>query len=341
MTVMKYKIRHTTAYHYAESVTHCYNLGYILPRETDNQQVLDTKITLTPKANEADVRLDYFKNRFYHFSIEVPHDHLDVTVHSQLEMIQGPTIPVEFPVTCQQAREYLAKAPEDRDLMAREFILESPFIKFSEDIITFAQPSFDDQRPLLASVLELTERIFTEFTYDPGFSNLSTPLKAVMEHKRGVCQDFAHLAIACLRALGFPARYVSGYLETVPPPGLQKLVGADATHAWFSAYIPELGWVDFDPTNNTIISSQHITTAWGRDYSDVPPLKGIVFGGGDSSVLSVEVDVNPERPEVEEEESSETTDQEPKSSKNTEKPSNSPASTTPQSSVDQSPDSDD
>lgn len=338
---MKYKIRHTTAYQYDESVTHCYNLGYILPRETDNQQVLDTKITLTPKANEADVRLDYFKNRFYHFSIEVPHDHLDVTVHSQLEMIRGPTIPIEFPVTCQQARECLAKAPDDKDLMAREFILESPFIKFSEDIVTFAQSSFDDQRPLLESVLELTERIFTEFTYDPGFSNLSTPLRAVVEHKRGVCQDFAHLAIACLRALGFPARYVSGYLETVPPPGQQKLVGADATHAWFSAYIPELGWVDFDPTNNTIISSQHITTAWGRDYSDVPPLKGIVFGGGDSSVLSVEVDVNPEHPDAEEETSTGTTNDNQETAENTAQNTDNTLSTTQQPASNQPPDFDD
>jgi transglutaminase-like putative cysteine protease len=290
---MKYKIRHTTTYQYAESVTHCYNLGYILLRETELQQVLDTKITVTPKPDQATVRLDYYKNRFYHFSIEEPHDTLDVTVHSLIDVSAGPENILENPISCQQVLNLIDSSTDPLCLMAREFTLESPFIKPSDEIKAYAEISFSADRPYLESVMELTQRIFKDFTYDPGFSNISTPLKEVMQHRRGVCQDFAHLAIACMRSLKLPARYISGYLETVPPPGQKKLVGADATHAWFAAFVPEMGWVDFDPTNNTLTGHQHITTAWGRDYSDVPPLKGILFGGGDSSILNVEVDVNP------------------------------------------------
>jgi transglutaminase-like putative cysteine protease len=139
--------------------------------------------------------------------------------------------------------------------------------------------------------MELTQRIYNDFTYDPVFSDIATPVSDVFKHKRGVCQDFAHLAIACLRSLGYPARYVSGYLETLPAPGEQKLVGADASHAWFAVYSPGEGWYDFDPTNNQMVSMQHITTAWGRDYSDVTPLRGVIFGGGSGHKLDVSVDV--------------------------------------------------
>ncbi|MEN9849778.1 MAG: hypothetical protein RL368_2518, partial [Pseudomonadota bacterium] len=144
---------------------------------------------------------------------------------------------------------------------------------------------------------DLMRRIFTEFTYDPHFTTIITPLSDVLLHRRGVCQDFAHLMIACLRSLGLAARYVSGYLETLPPPGQVKLQGSDASHAWLAVYVPGRGWIDFDPTNNQIPTNQHITTAWGRDYSDVTPLKGIIFGGGEH-LLSVSVDVNRATDEV-------------------------------------------
>ena len=168
--------------------------------------------------------------------------------------------------------------------------MNSPFIQIDPAIRAFAEQSFTPARPLLAAMVDLTRRIFTEFTYDPHFTTIVTPLSDVLAHRRGVCQDFAHLEIACVRAMGLPARYVSGYLETLPPPGKEKLRGADASHAWLSAYIPEQGWVDFDPTNNQIPSEQYITTAWGRDYGDVTPLKGVIFGGGEHT-LAVSVDV--------------------------------------------------
>lgn len=289
---MRYEIRHTTAYEYSEEVTHCYNLGYVLPRETPRQSIIDTKIIVTPRADQAMVRHDYFHNRFYHFSIEEPHDALDVTVHSVLEIADLPSVDIQSGPICSEVFNCLKTMETEETLSAREYVIESPFIKWNDKIRAYAQPSFDPNLSFLSCVMNLTQRIFSDFTYDPGFTNVSTPLAEVLEHKRGVCQDFAHVAIACMRSLGYAARYVSGYLETLPPPGQKKLVGADATHAWFSAFIPTVGWVDFDPTNNAMTGKQHLTTAWGRDYSDVPPLKGILFGGGDTSTLKVEVDVN-------------------------------------------------
>jgi transglutaminase-like putative cysteine protease len=164
-------------------------------------------------------------------------------------------------------------------------------VKASEELAEYARPSFSLSRPLNSCVSELTSRIFNDFTYTPGFTTIATPLSEVMEHKRGVCQDFAHLQIGCLRAMGIPAKYVSGYMETLPPPGQEKLVGADATHAWIAYFSPEEGWVEFDPTNDVRAGTQHIVTAEGRDYYDVTPLKGVIFGGGKNPTLEVSVDV--------------------------------------------------
>nr|WP_255568204.1 transglutaminase family protein [Aestuariicella albida] len=164
-------------------------------------------------------------------------------------------------------------------------------IKPSDELRDFAAPSFEKDRPLLSAVMDLTSRIFREFTYSPQSTTIATPLEEVLKTRKGVCQDFAHLQIACLRALGFPAKYVSGYLETLPPPGKEKLVGADASHAWISVYSPSEGWFEFDPTNDCLVSEQHIITAWGRDFYDVTPLKGVIFGGGKSPALNVSVDV--------------------------------------------------
>ena len=163
----------------------------------------------------------------------------------------------------------------------------------SADVRAYAVPSFPDERPLLESVADLTLRIHADFTYEPGTTTIATPLARVLAQRSGVCQDFAHVAIACLRSMGVAARYVSGYLETLPPPGTERLVGADASHAWFAVWDPEAGWLDFDPTNGDLALARHITTAWGRDYGDVTPMKGIIFGGGTSHTASVAVDVEP------------------------------------------------
>jgi transglutaminase-like putative cysteine protease len=178
----------------------------------------------------------------------------------------------------------------DPEVFDKDSVLESPLVELSDELADYARPCFDGDRPLLSAVRELVGRIYRQFTYDPVFTSLPTPVAtpvSVLEHRRGVCQDFAHLAIGCLRSLGYPACYVSGYLETVPPPGTKKLVGADASHAWFAVNSPTEGWFDFDPTNNKLAAEQHITTAWGRDYADVTPLKGTLFGGVKSHTVKL------------------------------------------------------
>jgi transglutaminase-like putative cysteine protease len=190
-----------------------------------------------------------------------------------------------------QVRDRLA-APQSAELCEqRQYVLDSPLAGAAADLADYATVSFPAGRPLLEGVGDLMQRVHTDFIYHPGFTTISTPLSEVLASRRGVCQDFAHLAIACLRSLGLAARYVSGYLETLPRPGQEKLQGADESHAWFSVYLPDNGWVDFDPTNNQIPLDQHITTAWGRDFSDVTPLKGVIYGGDPGHQLRVAVDV--------------------------------------------------
>ena len=195
-------------------------------------------------------------------------------------------------MTWEQARDYLQNTAGDEQVIeARQFVAESPFVEFSPEVVEYGAASLAPDRPLLDAVEDLMGRIHNDFTYDPQFSDIATPLSDVLEHRKGVCQDFAHLAIACLRSQGLAARYVSGYLETLPPAGQKRLVGADESHAWFSVFVPYRGWVDFDPTNDQIPSDQHIIAAWGRDYADVAPLKGVLFGGGEEHALEVSVDV--------------------------------------------------
>lgn len=289
---MKYRISHSTRYKYALPVSSCYNIAYVLPRNTPSQQVTSVEIQLSPKANMRNTRTDYFGNPYLQFSVEKDHEELDVTIVSHLEVDDRiSNINLDFGNPCGYVK-YLLDSSRDSDcLSAREFMLDSPMIHHQQYLADYAAPSFTEERPFLSAVMELTARIYTDFTYDPQFSDVATPLADVFKHRRGVCQDFAHFAIGCLRSLGFPARYVSGYLETLPAPGCEKLIGADATHAWFAVYSPGEGWFDFDPTNNKVAGEQHITTAWGRDYSDVAPLKGVIFGGGHSPQLTVSVDV--------------------------------------------------
>jgi len=289
---MKYIVTHTTRYRYQESVSHCYNVAYLLPRTTAQQTLLHSRIDTTPHAATYQTRSDYFGNQVVQFSIDQEHRELDVTVTSTLSITPG-TINhlLDFGNTCAVVHERLQANDDHETLLATEFRLPSPMVPLSAEVITYAADCFQPDKPFLQAVMDLTGNIFSEFSYDAHFSDVATPIATVIKHKRGVCQDFAHVAIACLRAQGYAARYVSGYLETLPPPGQQKLIGADASHAWFSVFVPGEGWFDFDPTNNSRVSDRHITTAWGRDYSDVAPLKGIIFGGGNSHSLDVSVDV--------------------------------------------------
>jgi transglutaminase-like putative cysteine protease len=264
----------------------------MMPRNTYRQTCLSTQVITLPAPATSMTRTDYFGNQAFHFTIEASHQILEVTASSSIEVGQGSDWPsLNIGNTCQQVRTLLAKPSKPQDLAEKEYTMASPFVALDPLLAQFAAPFFQDERPFLSAVREFNAHIFNEFTFDPSFSTTSTAISDVFAHKKGVCQDFAHLAIASLRSLGFAARYVSGYLETIPPPGTQKLVGSDATHAWFEVYSPGEGWFEFDPTNNSIPAEQHIVTAWGRDYTDVTPLKGVVFGGGTHS-LDVSVDVN-------------------------------------------------
>lgn len=290
--VMRFRIRHITTYQYADRVSHCYNLANVVPRTTNRQRCTSNRVIISPLATISHQRTDYFGNIAYHFEIQKPHRQLIITSESEVEMIDaGPDMELSLGMTYKEALEHIKRGASMDIIESREFLLNSPMIRPNDQIRDYARHSFSPDMALHECVRDLTHRIFTEFKYDPGFTTLATPLNEVLEHKRGVCQDFAHLQVACLRSMGIPAKYVSGYIETLPPEGQEKMVGVDATHAWIAYFSPEKGWVEFDPTNDTPAGVQHIVTALGRDYVDVTPVKGVIFGGGTSPVLSVSVDV--------------------------------------------------
>ncbi len=289
---MIYRVSHTTRYRYSAPVDQCVSLAHLLPRNTSFQRCNSAVINVDPAPVVGTQRYDYFGNSTYHFTVQAQHTVLEVTAQSDVEVTgQRQSLALDFGATCADVRALLPDVSVAENVRAREFLLNSPMVRRDTRLAEYAAPSFQEDRPFFSCVRDLTTRIFADFTYDPRFTEVATPLETVLEHRRGVCQDFAHLAIGCLRSLGFPARYISGYLETTPPPGTEKLTGADASHAWFSAYSPTEGWADFDPTNNLMALEQHITTAWGRDYTDVTPLKGSVLGGGDGHSLDVAVNV--------------------------------------------------
>ncbi|MBI1173688.1 MAG: transglutaminase family protein [Sideroxydans sp.] len=288
---MRYRVIHKTEYVYSEFVGLSYNEARLLPRNTGTQHCQRTQLQIEPLPTDYREREDFFGNRVAYFSLREPHQRFVVTASSEVEIMpQGRQLNLSCGTDWEAVQLSLHQAHDPQTLDARQYALSSPFVAANTELANYAQTSFPPGRPLLEAVHDLMGRIHRDFTYDPGFTDLATPLATVLAHRRGVCQDFAHLAIGCLRAQGLAARYVSGYLETLPPPGAAKLVGADASHAWFSVYIPELGWVDFDPTNNQIPVDQHIVVAWGRDYGDVTPLKGVIFGGGEHELI-VSVDV--------------------------------------------------
>ncbi|MDX1946093.1 MAG: transglutaminase family protein [Pirellulaceae bacterium] len=287
---MKYKVTHTTIYNYTEQVPICHNEVHLTPRDHRRQTCLSHRLRLRPEPAKVETRVDYFGNYTGSFSIQEGHDRLSVTAHSHVE-VTGPDIPdPKATPPWEEIRDRFALGQPPWWIEARQFVYESPYVPIQTPLAEYAAPSFPAGRPWLAALLDLTRRIHSEFKFDPAATTVNTPIATVLKHRRGVCQDFAHLQIGCLRALGLPARYVSGYLLTNPPPGQPRLVGADASHAWVSAFCPELGWIDFDPTNNQIPTTKHITLAWGRDYSDVCPIKGVLVGGGQHRMrVAVEV----------------------------------------------------
>ncbi len=285
---MLYQVTHRTTYGYGSDVAVSHHLAHLHPRELPCQQVANFALTIEPPPAVQSERVDYFGNGAHYFSIGSPHDRLTVTARSQVR-VAAAALPERTPAW-QQVRDRCASDTLTADSAAGEFRFDSPYIVRKPAFADYAVTSFPKDRPLLDAVRDFIGRIFRDFKFDPKATTVATPLDEVLKKRRGVCQDFAHFAIAGLRSLGLPARYVSGYLETLPPPGKARLVGADASHAWFAVWCPGHGWVDADPTNNILPSDRHITVAWGRDFSDVSPLRGVVVGGGGSS-LAVSVDV--------------------------------------------------
>lgn len=256
-----------------------------MPRNCKNQQVISSTLDIEPYAADFRIREDFFGNHVAYFSMQQAHNVFTITAVSEVQLQENPA-QLDFyqGYTWEEVRNMLAQQQHFSQqsvetLDARQYTLDSPLVAVSAELAEYAQPSFTQGRLITDAVNDLMQRIYKDFTFDPDFTTLATPLATVLEHRRGVCQDFAHLAIGCLRSVGLATRYVSGYIETLPPAGEAKLIGADASHAWFSVYVPEQGWIDFDPTNNQMPNTQHITLGWGRDYADITPLKGVIFGG--------------------------------------------------------------
>jgi len=284
-----YDIRHKTTFSYEEIVSVSHHVLHLAPRWHPQQTCLESQTIVVPKPAVSSSSEDYFGNPVQHLTIQQPHKQLVVDAHARVEVraaAEAPTQGASPP--WETVRAALAGSAA---LAAFEYAFASPYVVGNEAIREYTLLSFTPERPILAAAMELTTRIFSEFRYRGGVSDVSTPVADVFAMRQGVCQDFAHLELACLRSLGLAARYVSGYLLTHPPEGTDKLVGSDASHAWVSVFGGDLGWVDFDPTNNAIPDQEHVTFAWGRDYGDVSPINGFMVGGGAHQV-SVAVDVN-------------------------------------------------
>ena len=288
---MRYKIRHTTEYKYQEPVSTCLNRLCLTPLSLPGHQCISAEIKIEPSPDEMNYRTDFYGNSVLFFSSYKEHDRLEIISVSEVNIEGRATanLAAGSMVLSKDVKTTLSQnLQENQDEI--EFVLPSQYIPDSEEIKNFAWDCFPEGSTLWNSCLALMQKIHTTIEFKPGFTTVNTPVEAVVKGRKGVCQDFAHLMIACLRNMGIPARYVSGYIETLPPPGKKKLVGSDASHAWVSVYFPDIGWVEFDPTNNLLPSDKHITVAFGRDYHDVAPLKGVVFGSG-KQTLEVKVDV--------------------------------------------------
>ncbi|MDN4503492.1 transglutaminase family protein [Alteromonadaceae bacterium BrNp21-10] len=289
---MKYQIKHVTTYKYVDKVTLSQNHARLIPQTNENQRCLNYRIEISPAADFQAEYHDYFSNQVTVFEVPTLHDEMKVTAISEVEILyrQPPELFLQQ-LTWESVRDQLRTPQNQQQIRAAEFTLPSLHTGHNAEIQAYALQSFTPDRAIVDACLDLMSRIFHEFKFDPSFSTISTPVTEIFKHKRGVCQDYSHFALACLHSIGLAARYMSGYIETIPPKGQIKLAGADATHAWFAVYVPGTGWMEFDPTNNIQPSDQHVTLASGRDFADITPLKGVMFGGG-SHQLNVQVDMN-------------------------------------------------
>ncbi len=287
---MNYRIVHRTTYEYSEPVTVSHHAARMSPRVTAHQRSGGFRMTIKPTPALQSTRTDYFGNSVCVFSVQGLHKKLEVTVHSTVEINIPPAPDLILSPSYEEVRRLFMEPVSPTLCEPCQFVFDSLLVQAKPEYAAYALASFSPGTPVLQGVRDLTHRIFKDFKFDPKATTVATPLEEVWAHKRGVCQDFAHMAIACLRSIGLPARYVSGYLRTKPPPGKVRLVGADQSHAWFSAFCPSVGWVDFDPTNDCQPAEEHPVVAFGRDFSDVSPLTGILTGGG-KHMVHVGVDV--------------------------------------------------
>ncbi|MBA1377541.1 transglutaminase family protein [Pseudomonas brassicacearum] len=279
----RYQILHDTHYHYDSPVSLAQQLAHLWPRACDWQRCTEQQLLISPEPTTRRDEQDVFGNPLTRLAFERPHDELLVNARLSVEVLARPELDFNLSPAWDSTRDaltYSGRPLTARLLDACRYRFESPYVHLKRSFVEFSESCFPAGRPLMVGVQALMEKIFEEFTFDAEATQVATPLVEVLERRRGVCQDFAHLMLACVRSRGLAARYVSGYLLTQPPPGQARLIGADASHAWVSVFCPELGWVDFDPTNNVQPALEHITLAWGRDFSDVSPLRGVILGGG-------------------------------------------------------------
>jgi transglutaminase-like putative cysteine protease len=289
---MNYRVTHKTEYFYGDRVPLCYNAMHLHPRDTDRQVCRYHELSIRPAPADLRERIDFFGNYVAWACLQEPHDSLKISAISEVEIAPREAVEPSGSIRWDDLDSHLRGRKDSESMEARRYTFDSPRVPRYIELAAYASPDFAASRPLMECVLDLTLRIYREFTFQSGVTTIDTPVLDVLRSRRGVCQDFAHLEIGCLRSMGIPARYVSGYVLTAPPPGQPRLVGADASHAWVSAFIPPYGWIDFDPTNGIIPSTDHITIGWARDFDDLSPVRGVITGGRSHS-LRYSVDVEP------------------------------------------------
>jgi transglutaminase-like putative cysteine protease len=288
-----YTVRHRTTYHYTTDVAYSRLIAHLVPRATARQLPPDVELSVAPLPVRRFERPDFFGNTTSWLIIDEPHDTLEILAESKVNVEAIPLYAPESTAAWETVRASFERPQGDEMIDAIQYTFDTPLTATDDTVIKYARRSFMAGRPIFEGALELMARIHADFTFDSEATDTRTTVKEAFELKAGVCQDLAHVGIACVRSMGLAARYVSGYLRTIPPPGKERLIGADASHAWFSVWIPPYGWVDFDPTNDMLPSNHHITVAWGRDYGDVSPIHGIISGGGSDHEVDVAVDVIP------------------------------------------------
>ena len=291
---MSYRVTHRTEYRYESEVSSSYGELHLLPRDLSGQTCRESRVRIEPEPHDYRERTDYYGNRTAYFAVLAAHTRLAITAESVVDVDldgrrAGLALAGDQPWEVARDRLRLDRAGDL--LEARDFLLDSPMVAVSPEVLAYATPSFPAGRPVIEALADLTSRIYRDFSFKPGATTVGTTLTELLERRAGVCQDFALLAIGCLRSLGLAARYVSGYIETFPPPGRPRLVGADVSHAWASAFVPGAGWVDLDPTNDQFVNDRYVTTAWGRDYRDVSPVKGVIYTESKNDEMEVSVDV--------------------------------------------------